>query len=442
MSKPGEQPAAEFGASESASLGERVVARCLELGFAAAGIAPAEPSSRAEEYRAWIAAGKHGEMEYLSSQAEKRLDISAFEPGAKSIVVVAELYRARERAGLDRSLARHPVGETSDERTRIDGVPIGGPTRPHPDGDESNRSVRAGTEEFAGTVARYARGKDYHDVMKRRLRVLCHELRAAFPGERFRVFTDDLPVLEREHAVRAGLGWIGKHSLVIHPRLGSWVFLGGIVSTLRIEPPTEQRSLADACGTCTRCIDACPTEAITPYSVDASRCVSYLTIEHRSGIAEELSSGVGEWIFGCDVCQEVCPHNSPRADGVGVGTAHAAYEARIASLPILDVLGWDDATRRRVLSGSAMKRGLVEMWKRNAIVAGVNRVRAGVGGESTREAFAARLREIAGDPGEAAAVRETAAWAVARLAREEGVHGREHAERREIREAERQTDGA
>src|SRR5262249_20142541 len=137
-------------------------------------------------------------------------------------------------------------------------------------------------------------------------------LRERFPAEQFRAFVDTAPVMEREHAARAGLGWIGKHTLIIHPRLGSYMLLGGVLTTMDIPAPAAQRRVTDHCGTCTRCIDACPTAAITPYSVDATRCISYLTIEHRGEIDPALHEGIGDWLFGCDVCQEVCPHNGGR----------------------------------------------------------------------------------------------------------------------------------
>jgi epoxyqueuosine reductase len=221
--------------------------------------------------------------------------------------------------------------------------------------------------------------------MKKRLHRLCDALAAEHPGEAFRAFVDTAPVMERELAQRAGLGWIGKHTLLIHPRLGSYVLLGGVMTTLEISDAAAKVE-PDHCGTCTRCIDACPTGAITPYSVDARRCISYLTIERRGEIDESLHTKMGEWIFGCDVCQEVCPHNSARPAGgavgvgvgAGVGVAHEAYAPTREALDAIEVLRWTEEDRRRELAGTAMTRAKLEMLKRNALIVVGN---AAVGGE-------------------------------------------------------------
>lgn len=321
-------------------LGQQMIEHCRGLGFAEAGIASADPidTARADAYRAWIAAGKHGEMHYLAENLEKRFNPCELMPGARSVVMVADQYQAR--------------GHTP---------------APTPSGH--------------GRVARYAQGDDYHDAMKKRLHVLCDALRTEHPAHEFRAFVDTAPVHERELALRAGLGWIGKNTLLINPRKGSWLFLGGVLTTLELAPPPTQRGIAsggepDHCGTCTRCIDACPTNAITPYSVDARKCISYLTIERRtdSPLAPELAARIREWVYGCDVCQEVCPHNSPRTEGVDVGEMNPAYTPRRTSFDLLEVLGWTEEDRRRALKGSAMKRAKLEMWKRNA---GVERGKAG-----------------------------------------------------------------
>ena len=364
-------------------LSRRVIAVALSRGFADAGVTPVAPSAWADELRAWLAAGKHGSMAYLAANVAERLDPAKAIAGARSLLVVADQYWAR---GQD---------------TASDGK-----------GDAPGH----------GTIARYARGRDYHEVVKRRLHELCDALRAEYQGELFRAFVDTAPVLEREHAARAGLGWIGKHTLLIHPRRGSYFFLGGIATSLELPSLPERRSEADHCGTCTRCIDACPTRAITPHSVDASRCISYLTIEHRGVINTEFHDAIGGWLYGCDVCQEVCPHNSARAaasdrtDGNDeeMRANHAPIQAEYAevrrSLPPLDVLNWKSEDRSRVLSGSAMKRATLVMFRRNAIIVGANTLR----GED-RGAFVDRLREIAGDEGEDSMVRETARQTLSRL---------------------------
>lgn len=358
-------------------LGARVVRACLEMGFARAGIAPAAPTEREREFLAWLAAGKHGEMAYLEEHLAERMDPRRLVPGARAIIMVADRYAARGEA---------------------------------PPRAENGRAL--------GRIARYVRGGDYHAAMKKRLHALADSLRPKFPGHIFRSVVDSAPVLEREHAARAGLGWIGKHTLLIDPKAGSYLLLGGIITTLEVEPPPEQRAVPDHCGTCTRCIDACPTGAITPYSVDASRCISYLTIEHRGLIEPALHEGMGEWVFGCDVCQEVCPHNSARPPHSSRPAAdsrlHERYAPRREGLDLLAVLGWDEEGRRATFHTSAMKRAKLEMMKRNAIIAAGNvAMRGGEVAVTLRE----RIAALAADESEPELVRQTARQTLARLER-------------------------
>jgi len=277
--------------------------------------------------RAWLAQGKHGSMAYLAERADLKADPAQLLEGARSAVMVADLYATR-----------------NDDIVDV------------PDGH--------------GRVARYAHGRDYHAVMKKRLHALCDEIIERWPDARTRAFVDTAPVHERELALAAGLGWIGKHTLLIHPKLGSWMLLGGVLTTLELD--VSEREEFDHCGTCTRCIDACPTDAITPYSVDASRCISYLTIERREPVPSEFERGMGDWIFGCDVCQEVCPHNSPRSGNVG--EAHSAYAGDRASFDLVDVMGWDEGARRTAFAMSAMKRAKLGMMGRNAVIAAGNEI--------------------------------------------------------------------
>ena len=311
--------------------------------------------------RAWLAAGKHGSMAYLAEHAELKADPSQLLEGATCAVMVADLYATRNDA---------PV-ET-------------------PDG--------------SGRIARYARGRDYHAVMKKRLHTLCDEIADRWSEARTRAFVDTAPVHERELALAAGLGWIGKHTLLIHPRAGSWMLLGGVLTTLDLEP--NEREELDHCGTCTRCIDACPTQAITPYSVDATRCISYLTIERREPIDTSLERGMGAWIFGCDVCQEVCPHNSPRRDGGD--EANAAYAGGRISFDLVDVLGWSEDARREAFAGSAMKRAKLGMMKRNAVIAAGNTIRRLGADHAVSGRLHAALLALADDEGEDAGIREIA----------------------------------
>lgn len=343
---------------------------CEELGFAAAGIAEAVPSAHADNLRDWLAQGKHGSMDYLARHVETRLDPARVLQGARTAIVVADRYA---------------------ERGSVDGL----------------------TPPMHGRVARYARGRDYHAVVKRRLHALCDRLREAMPGEEFRAVVDTAPVLERELAARAGIGWVGKHTLVIRPGQGSYLLLGCVLTTATLKLAAEP--VADHCGTCTRCIDACPTRAITPYSVDASRCISYLTIERRLPIDPALYAPIGDWLYGCDVCQEVCPHNSasterPARDAPAKSPIREDYAPRFASLDLLEVLGWGAADRSRALSGSAMKRATLAMLKRNAILV--------LGNELAWAPHAAaleRVRAIAGDGDEPEMVREAALAVLARL---------------------------
>lgn len=349
-----------------ADIARRILSMCESAGFALAGVCDAAPSGRARELAEWLEAGRHGSMGYLEKNVEARLDPRTLLPGARSMVLVADLYAA-------------------------------GAPDPPPDPGAPAR----------GRVARYARGRDYHDVLKRRLHTLADALRVAFPSESFRAFVDTAPVLEREHAARAGLGWIGKHTLLIHPRLGSYSVLGGLLTTMELAPPEGQRPVSDHCGTCTRCVDACPTGAITPYSVDATRCVSYLTIERREAIDPSLHEGMRDWIFGCDVCQEVCPHNRPRE---APAPTNPAYAPRRDGLDLLTVLGWTEDDRREAFMTSSMKRATLAMMKRNAVIVAGNELQ-----RKGDPALRARLREIALDESEAEMVREAARQALARL---------------------------
>ncbi len=335
---------------------------CEELAFTCAGIGPASPSKRGDEFRAWLEAGKHGSMDYLARNVEARLDPSHVLAGAKSTVMVADVYAAR--------------GSTDEE--------VAG----------------------QGKVARYARGRDYHEVMKKRLHELADRLRATFPGAEFRSFVDTAPIMEREHAAAAGLGWIGKHTLLINPRLGSYLLLGGVLTTLDLSPVAEE--MPDHCGTCTRCIDACPTGAITPYSVDASRCIAYLTIERRGAIPGEFHGAIGGWVFGCDVCQEVCPHNSARTGPLPA--IRDEYTPARQGFEVLEILRWKEVDRRRAFQASALKRATLEMMKRNAVIVAGN-----LFDEGREERLLAGLRRAAGDADETDLVRSTAGEVLGRI---------------------------
>lgn len=351
------------------TLARAIVDACLAMGFELAGIAPAAPSDWQAEFRAWLASGKHGDMAYMTEMLDDRLDVTRLLPGVKSVIMVADRYAPR-----------------THERETL------------PDDH--------------GVIARYARGRDYHRVMNKRLHMLADRLRERAPGAGFRVFVDSGPVLEREQAVRAGMvdvhgragGFIGKHTLMIHPTRGSWLLLGGIATTLELAWPSAQPgSNTDACGSCTRCIDACPTGAITPFSVDATRCISYLTLEHAGAIDEQLMPGMGRHLAGCDICQEVCPFNRPSPEPDAPHTAYTQGAQVRASVPLLEVLSWSESDRSRVLSQSAAKRATLEMLKRSALIAlgnawtrtGDDRLRGAIERVRDDDAGSAMLRETA-----------------------------------------------
>ncbi len=336
---------AALNALAGEALSSAVVDLCIRAGFHRAGIATLDDIERPESLDTWLAQGRHGEMQWLADTAAQRKRPRTLLEGARAAVMVADVY--------------HTPG--SDAQT----PPVA---------------------QASGRIARYAGSDDYHTRLKRRLFAITDELRRAFAAHEFRVFTDTAPIAERELAQRAGLGWTGKHTLAIDPEIGSWFVLGGFVTTLELAVPETQRVVTDHCGTCTRCIDACPTDAITPYSVNASRCISYLTIEHRSMIDPRLSSSVGDWFAGCDICQEVCPHNRPR------GSVEPAQGGR-PSFDLLDVLSWDEQTRRARFAKSALKRISLGQAHRNAVINACN----AIVDKRTNDADAQRLTQALED---------------------------------------------
>ena len=336
-----------------------ILDECKRQGFALAGVCEAAPPTRQAEFRQWLDAGKHGEMAYLEKQYESWCDPNSVWDGAHSVVMVADVYASRDDA---------------------------------PDEIDPRK----------GRLARYARGKDYHRVMKQRLHHVCDAARVKWPGQAFRSFVDTVPINERELATKAGLGWFAKNTLVINPRLGSWMLLGGFLTTLKLRPLPDQPMYDDHCGSCTRCIDACPTKAISPYSVDARRCISYLTIEHDSDIDPQLAQNMGDWIAGCDICQEVCPHNSPRP-GVSGEEPRASYRSGEGSFDLLNVLNWDKDARQEALKTSPLKRIKLEQFRRNAAIAAGNALT-----KQELPELRARLGEIASDDSEPDQLRRAA----------------------------------
>jgi len=300
-----------------------VKARATELGFDLCGIAPVGEFPELAFLPSWLARGYGGRMTYLNRTANRRADVRHWLPSARSVVVVASLYNTRQPYSVE----------------------VADPAR--------------------ALIARYAWGDDYHDVMGGRMDALCAWMRAgAGPEFAARWCVDDGPVQERVYAQYAGLGWIGKHTCVINPTIGSWVVLGAIVCNLTFEPDAPA---LDQCGTCRLCIEACPTGAIVePYVLDARRCLSYLTIEIRGSIPAGERAGLGSHVFGCDICQEVCPHNAaaPRA------LASHWQPRPLLDQPTLESL-WrtSDAGLEAAIEGTALRRAGVRGLRRNVAVA-------------------------------------------------------------------------
>jgi epoxyqueuosine reductase len=306
------------------------------LGFDRVGVAPAAPIARTAYLDQWLARGRAGSIAYLHRNRHIRDNPAEILPGARSIVVVALNYH-------------QPA-----------------PRIPPP--SEPSDAPR-------GRIARYAWGRDYHDVVREKLRRLVAALRDAI-DEPFdtRICVDTAPILEREIAAAAGVGWIGKNTMVLHQDVGSYFVLGELVTTLDLAPDTPA---TDHCGTCRRCLDACPTDAFpAPYEMDAGRCISYLTIEHRGQIPTEFHAAMGDWLYGCDICQEVCPFNTHAPK-----TTEPVFAVR-APAPAADLsalLHWSDEDYRRTLADSAMRRATLDMLKRNAqiVIANARRPASG-----------------------------------------------------------------
>lgn len=356
---------ASFGAAASGPSGTKAAIRerALALGFDAVGFARAEvaPDARAA-LQEFLAAGYHGEMDWLARNAERRGDPKALWPEARTVVVLGQNY-----------------GPAEDPLALL---------------EEPQRAA----------ISVYARNADYHDLMKKRLKALARWMHGDLEAE-VKVFVDTAPVMEKHLAQAGGLGWQGKHSNLVSRDLGSWLFLGEVYTDLEIEADTAE---IDHCGSCRSCLDVCPTDAFpAPYKLDARRCISYLTIEHKGPIPAEFRQAMGNRIYGCDDCLAVCPWNK-----FAQPTREAAFlpRAELTAPRLADFLDLDDAGFRKLFAGSPIKRIGRDRFLRNVLIALGN-----AGNEGPAKAIEALLD----DP--SALVRGAAVWALSRLLPNEGV---------------------
>lgn len=338
-------------------LRRRIEEAAHALGFEQIGIADCDLSAAERGLCDWLDQGCHGDMEFMAAHGTRRTRPAELVAGTRRVISVRMNYLPGRTAPAETVLA------------------------------DSQRAF----------VARYALGRDYHKVLRNRLEALAQKIRALVGDFRYRVFTDSAPVMEVELAVKAGLGWRGKHTLLLNRQAGSWFFLGEIYTDLEL--PVD-RTQAEHCGNCTRCIDVCPTGAIVaPYKLDARRCISYLTIEHKGSIPVELRALIGNRIYGCDDCQLVCPWNR---------FAHKAtlrdFDARheLDASTLVNLFAWDEQTFDRNTRGSAIRRIGHERWLRN--------IACGLGNAVTSPEIIASLKSRADHP--SPLVREHVAWAL------------------------------
>jgi epoxyqueuosine reductase len=340
------------------ALSDALKREAARIGFAACGIAPASAAPEsADRLRAWLDQGRHGDMIWMESRADQRARPAALWPDVRSVIALGVSYAPAE------------------DPLRLAGEPA------------------------AGRISVYAQGADYHDLVKRKLKELARWLVAQSPSE-LKVFVDTAPVMEKPLAEAAGLGWQGKHTNLVSREHGSWLFLGAIFTTLDLAPdmPSDQR-----CGSCDACRRACPTDAFpAPFQLDARRCISYLTIEHKGPIPRDLRPGIGNRIYGCDDCLAVCPWNKFAESGA----ANLAFapRAELTAPMLADLLQLDDAGFRQLFSGSPIKRIGRDRMIRNCLVAAGN---SGVA--DLANAVMPHLDDL--DP----VVRGAAVWALGRL---------------------------
>ena len=340
-----------------------------ELGFSQIGVAGVDLSAAEPGLSAWLAQGFHGDMHYMASHGMKRARPSELVPGTVSVITARMDYLPRGTA------MNAPDGWQAAELSRL--------SRPH-----------------EGVVSVYARGRDYHKVLRARLQKLSNRIAEAIGPFGHRVFTDSAPVLEAELASRSGQGWRGKHTLVLNREAGSVFFLGEIYVDMALPPSAP---VTAHCGSCSACIDVCPTQAIiAPHRLDARRCISYLTIEHAGPIPLELRPLMGNRIYGCDDCQLICPWNK-----FAQVSRLPDFDERkgLAGQQLVHLFAWDEATFLRMTEGGPIRRIGHERWLRNVAVALGNALRT-TGDETLRTALQSRAQDAS------ALVREHVAWAL------------------------------
>jgi len=373
----------QTAATDARDLKARLVAFAQELGFDLCRVAQCAPPAHAEEFRDWLDQGAQGEMEYMARGEEKRRNPQKILLGAKSIVVLALNYFQGDAV---EPACPHAAG--SADRT-------------FPAWGQAGSSAR-------GKIARYAWGDDYHDVIEAKLRKIDNFLRE-FGGKQ-KCYVDTGPVLERDFAAEAGVGWHGKSTMLIHERLGTWFFLAEVLTTLELPPDAPA---VDRCGRCVRCIEACPTGAITaPHKLDARRCISYLTIELKGAIPLELRPLIGDRIFGCDDCLEACPWN--RFAQVGHETAFATRRST-TDFALRDYLKLSEPEFRDLFRSSPIKRIRRRGFLRNVCVA--------LGNVGTRADLPA-LEQATHDP--EPLIVEHAKWAIERICSRLALSRRKH----------------
>jgi len=335
------------------------VAEAQASGFAACGFASAgEDPLRSARLETWLGEGQHGSMEWMAARLDHRRSPQGLWPAARSVIAL----------GMSYAPAHDPLA--------LEGAP-----------DRARISV-------------YAQGKDYHDVVKKRLKALARWLVAEVPGAEVKVFVDTAPVMEKPLGEAAGIGWQGKHTNLVSPAHGSWLFLGAIYTTLELPPAEPHR---DQCGSCRACLDACPTNAFpAPYRIDARRCISYLTIEHKGAVAEELRAALGNRIYGCDDCLAVCPWNKFAQSAQAI--REFLPRAELVAPRLAELLALDDAGFRSLFSGSPVKRIGRNRFVRNCLYAA---------GNSGNGALVPQVRALSNDPDPVVA--DAARWALARL---------------------------